>query len=245
MAGGLGILRKRRPTNATPGSSAEMTSWPRIPSTTLADRVYRAVRARVMDGQVRPGEFMREKALNEAMGVSRTPIREALSRLASEGFLEKIPHRGFRIPDEPVGSLLELYPIVAALDLLAGRLALPRLTGRDISRLREINGKLTEADARHDVQALIEFNNQFHHLFSERSGNVRLCSLLDDLRMQVARLERWYYSYGAHAEQSIRQHDEIIEAVEAEDYSRALELLEKNMYLTYESLVEDARSASP
>ena len=64
------------------------------------------------------------------MGVSRTPIREALGRLASEGFLERLPHRGFRVPEESLGNLLELYPIVASLELLAGRLALEQFTPR-------------------------------------------------------------------------------------------------------------------
>lgn len=216
-------------------------SWPRIPTTTLADQVYHAVRARILHGDLASGEFIREKDLNEAMGVSRTPIREALGRLASEGFLERIPHRGFRVPEEPVGHLLELYPIVAALDLLAGRLALPRLSDADIAQLRQINEQLGEARDQKDVQALIELNNQFHRLFSERSGNERLCNLLDDLRMQLARLERWYYSDRTHAEQSISEHAEIIEAIEKRDHARALALLESNMFLTYKSLREEVR----
>ncbi|CAN5731768.1 hypothetical protein BH23GEM3_BH23GEM3_12050 [soil metagenome] len=215
------------------------TSWPRIPSLTLADQVYRAVRGRILDGQIAPGEFIREKDLNEAMGVSRTPIREALGRLASEGFLERIPHHGFRVPEEPVSSLLELYPVVASLDLLAGRLALPMLSARDVAQLKRINGQLRAARDRKDVQELIELNNQFHHLFSERSGNQKLCSLLDELRAQLTRLERWYYSDRQHTEESISEHEAIIEAIEEEDHARALRLLENNMYLTFKSLREE------
>lgn len=218
-------------------------SWPRIRNATLSDQVYHAVRAHILDGQIAPGEFIREKKLNDAMGVSRTPIREALGRLASEGFLERIPHRGFRVPDEPLGDLLELYPVIASLDLLAGRLALPRLTADDVQRLRQINEGLGAAEEENDVPALIELNNQFHHLFSERSGNARLCGLLDDLRMQLTRLERWYYSDREHTERSIREHAEIIRAIEEGEHNRALELLESNMALTYRLLREEAQSA--
>lgn len=216
--------------------------WQRIPATTLADQVYRAVRARILEREMQPGEFIREKELNEAMGVSRTPVREALGRLASEGFLERIPHRGFRVPDEPLAGLLELYPVVASLELLAGRLAIPQLQETDVARLRSINRKLREARDNQDVGALIDLNNQFHHLFGELSGNRRLCDLLDDLRMQLNRLELWYYSDGEHTERSASEHDEIIRAIEQGEFDRALSVLENNMALTYQSLIEETRA---
>ena len=222
-----------------------LPTWSQISRRTLADGAYHAVRAQILNGRIAPGAFIREDELSEAMEVSRTPIREALGRLASEGFLERLPHRGFRVPEESVEDLLELYPVIASLDLLAGRLALPRLTSEDVARLREINDQLKEAEGRADVQALIELNNRFHHLFSERSGNHRLCGLLDDLRAQLTRLEHWYYSYGEHTQQSIRQHDEIIRAIEEEDHVRALDLLERNMALTHRSLLEESQDEEP
>jgi DNA-binding GntR family transcriptional regulator len=201
--------------------------------------VYRAVRTRILDGALPPGTFIRERDL-EAMGVSRTPIREALGRLASEGFLERVPHRGVRVPEQPVGSLLELYPIVAALELLAGQLALPRFTPADLAELEEINRQLAEARAQSDVRTRIELNNQFHRIFSERSGNGRLRELLDDLRAQLGRLELWYYSDEAHTRESIREHDQIIRALKRGERDRALALFERNMSLTYRSLVRES-----
>lgn len=215
-----------------------MTSaWPITQSRTLSDQVYHAVRARIMAGELAPGTFLREKDL-EAMGVSRTPIREALGRLASEGFLERLPHRGFRVPEESLANLLELYPIVAALELLAGRLALDRFTPDDIARLRAFNARLAEARDRGDVRAMLDLNTAFHRLISERGGNRRLALLLDDLRSQLTRLELWYYSGRERTQRSIEEHEAIIEAIERGDRARALELLERNMALTYRSLSE-------
>jgi DNA-binding GntR family transcriptional regulator len=212
--------------------------WPVAEARTLSDQVYRAVRARIMDGGLAPGTFLREKDL-ESMGVSRTPIREALGRLASEGFLERLPHRGFRVPEESLGNLLELYPIVAALELLAGRLALERFTPADVARLKAVNGRLAEARDRADVRAMLDLNTEFHRLISERGGNRRLAMLLDDLRSQLTRLELWYYSHRDRTQRSIREHEEIIAAIESGDRPRALSLLERNMSLTYRSLVDE------
>lgn len=223
-----------------PLSPRPAADWPRAAPSTLAGQVYRAVRARILDGVLAPGAFLREKDL-ETMGVSRTPIREALGRLASEGFLEHMPHRGFRVPEEPVGKLLELYPVVAALELLAGQLALPNLTAADVAYLRDVNRRLGEARGdQGDVRTRLALNTEFHRVFSERSGNGRLRDLLDDLRAQLGRLELWFYSDRAHTEESVREHDEIITALERSDHARALSVLEHNMSLTYRSLVREA-----
>ena len=212
-------------------------TWSLPAARTLSDQVYHAVRSRIMAGELAPGTFLREKDL-EAMGVSRTPIREALGRLASEGFLERLPHRGFRVPEESLANLLELYPIVASLELLAGRLALDRFTPDDIAKLRDLNARLAEARDRGDVRVMLDLNTAFHRLISERGGNRRLALLLDDLRSQLTRLELWYYSGRERTQRSIQEHEAIIEAIERGDRARALELLERNMSLTYRSLSE-------
>jgi DNA-binding GntR family transcriptional regulator len=225
----------------SPAASSNPTLVPLADRMTLSDRVYRLVRDRILDAELAPGAFIREADL-EVLGVSRTPIREALGRLASEGFLERIPHRGFRVPEEPIERLLELYPIVASLELLAGRLALSQFTPADVARLRDINRRLSEAAEPAEVRTRIDLNNDFHHVFSERSGNRRLGDLLDDLRAQLARLELWYYSSGEHTGESVREHDQIINAIESGDYAHALSVLEHNMSLTYQSLLEESAS---
>ncbi|MEX2376043.1 MAG: GntR family transcriptional regulator [Dehalococcoidia bacterium] len=217
----------------------ENTSWPKISQTTLADQVYRAIRARILDADMTPGEFVREQEVSSALGVSRTPVREALGRLASEGFLERIPHRGFRVPEQALGGLLELYPIVSSLELLAGRLSLPNVSKDDVRQLRDINRRLEQSRGEGDVRTLIELNNEFHHVFCRRSGNRRLCDMLDDMRSQINRLELWFYSQSARTEESVHEHDEMIEAIEAGDHERALAILENNMALTYKRLKED------
>jgi DNA-binding GntR family transcriptional regulator len=143
------------------------------------------------------------------------------------------------VPEESLASLLELYPIVASLELLAGRLALAHFTPGDVVRLRDTNRRLAEARDRGDVRAMLEQNTAFHRLITERGGNRRLALMLDDLRSQLTRLELWYYSGRERTQRSIQEHEEIIAAVERGDRTRALALLEQNMSLTYRSLLAE------
>ncbi|MBX6387130.1 MAG: GntR family transcriptional regulator [Microbispora sp.] len=218
--------------------------WPQIPAVTLADKVYAEIRSRILDAKFSPGEFIREQEVSTGMGVSRTPVREALSRLASEGFLERMPHRGFRVPREPLRELLDLYPIVSALEVLAGRDSFPRLDGNDLAELRRLNAELRDAMERGDSPKSIELNNQFHHRMCERSGNDRLSALLDDLRSQVTRLELWYFSYREHTELSVREHEEILAALEAKQFDLAMKVLERNWLHTHTMLLEEAGRSS-
>jgi DNA-binding GntR family transcriptional regulator len=132
---------------------------------------------------------------------------------------------------------------VASLELLAGRLALERFTAADIAELKAVNRRLAEARDRGDVGAMLAQNERFHRLISERGGNRRLALLLDDLRSQLTRLELWYYSGRDRTQRSIREHEEIIAAIEHGDRARALSLLERNMSLTYRSLVDEGAAA--
>lgn len=235
------VLHVSRNTDPMPQKDASRSEWPLIEATTLADRVYHMVRNRILHRELTPGSFIREQDVSQAMGVSRTPVREALNRLASQDFLERVPHRGFRVPDGSWESLLEVYPIVTALEVLAGTLAFPRLTPADIEQLREFNAELEEAGARGDAKREVEMNNAFHHVLSARSGNQKLNDLLDQLRSQVVLLDLWYFSLPEHTAASVREHEEIIQSIEAREFERALGAIETNYIRGRHALEEELK----
>jgi len=209
--------------------------WPSLTTSTLTDQVYGVVRDRILAGQVAPGEFVREQEVSDGVGVSRTPVREALGRLASEGFLERIPHRGFRVPEESITDLLELYPILAALEVLAGCEAFPRMEEEDLAELRRINASYAEAFEQRDFRLGIDLNDEFHHALSNRSDNDRLETMLDGLRQTVRRLETWTFT--THPRDwalSLAQHNEIIAAIEDGSFEHALEILKDNRLMTHQ-----------
>ncbi len=208
-------------------------AWPLLSSTTLTDQVYGVLRDRILSGGWEEGRFIREQDISDKLGVSRTPVREALGRLASEGFLQRIPHRGFRLPAQSATDLLDLYPILASLEVLAARQSFPQISEAEFEELRAVNRAYHAAYERADIRQGIELNNRFHHLLSEGSHNERLCEMLDELRAEVARLEVWAFSNISQWDVSIREHEEILEAVEAGDYDRALATIEENRLMTY------------
>lgn len=208
--------------------------WPDISTSTLADQVYTVLRDRIVHREIGPGAFIREQEVSQALGVSRTPVREALGRLASEGFAERIPHRGFRVPEESVDDLLELYPIVAELEVLAAKNALRRLDAGDLHMLRDVQSRFKDAVRRDDPPTGIELNRQFHHLLLRRSGNRKLSELLDDLRSRILRLELWSFAHINQREASVEQHEQILDAIEKSAFDRALELLRQNRVQVYD-----------
>jgi len=213
-------------------------AWPLLKTATLTDQVYEVLRDRILSDSMQAGDFIREQEVSSKLGVSRTPVREALGRLASEGFLKRIPHRGYQIPTQSAFDLLELYPILASLEALAGRHAFPELDSEEIAQLREINRQYEEACERQDVRAGIELNDRFHHLLSAGSNNQRLCNMLDELRSEVKRLEMWAFFNTPQWDASKCEHDQILDAVEQGDHEEALSILRRNRLTTYKDFIE-------
>lgn len=220
-------------------SVADQPTWNRVAATTLTDKVYAALRTEIASGRMGPGESIREAEIAAALGVSRTPLREACARLASECFLERMPNRGYRVPVESPKDLLNLYPIVAALEALAAETSVKLLGPDELASLRVGNLAMKAASERGDWRAMFDANNQFHHELSALCDNERLCKLLDDLRAQVARLEYWSAGHKSHRERAFAEHEEIIRAVEKGEFDSAIVLLRRHRLVTYTSFLRE------
>ncbi len=208
---------------------------------TLQDQVYISIRDLVASGKFEPGTFIREQEICNQIEVSRTPVRESLGRLASEGFLERIPQRGYRVPEITIEQLLELYPIVSALESLAGKVSFRNLTPKELDKLRRLNGCFREAVQRQNVDEMVTCNNRFHNTLVENCENRRLLKMLEDLRSQLGRLEHWFYSNSEHARESLSEHDDLIAALEKSDPRHALEIFEMNWALTLDAFKKEVQ----
>src|SRR5579883_1907008 len=208
-------------------------AWPIVASRGVSDVVYAAIRDRILRGDLAPGSVLRQEELSGAMGVSRTPVREALMRLVSDGYVERLHRRGFRVAGEPIGDLVALYPILAALERLACESALPRIDAARIRRLDQVNGRIRRAIERGDAREAITSNQEFHRLLSEPCDNARLVRLLEELSAEVMRLEIWSFSSEADREETLRNHDAILAALRAPAFDRVLTTLERDRLSAY------------
>ena len=200
--------------------------WPTVAPEAVTDRVYQAIRDRILRGGMAPGSFVRQQELSRAMGVSRTPVREALMRLVSDGYVERVHRRGFRIATQSIQDLVALYPILAALEALACTTSFPRLDRTDFVRLRRRNRELRRALHATDPTDAVRINQEFHGTLSAKCGNARLIAMLLDLGGQIGRLERWSYSNEPGRLQTLADHEAIVAALERKDFASARKALE-------------------
>jgi DNA-binding GntR family transcriptional regulator len=201
-------------------------SWRPKVAETASDRVYEAVRDRILGGRYARGEFIREHEVAEGMGTSHTPVREAFGRLASEGLLERIPHRGYRLPEQSTTDFLELVPILSWVELLAVRLSLPHLTPEDVGRLRQLNQQIMEAIVRDDALEIVRVNARFHRALASKCGNERLLELLDRLEGETLRVEFLDYARRWHRDRLIENHRQMIAALEERRFADVLTIVE-------------------
>lgn len=213
---------------------------------TLAQQVYTAVRERILSGRLAPSAVLRPGDVEQAMGVSRTPVREALQRLSSEGFLEPMHRQGFRVPDTSIDDLVALYPAVQLLEVLAFDLAVPKIRKGDLDTLEAINAEFLSAVNAGDVMAAVDSNNRFHEALASLCGNRPLCRLLEDLRLRVRRLEMLDFGEllltpsgkdgkSPRRDLWVKQHAHIVAAIQRGRYNAARELLRKNRALLLEN----------
>src|SRR3954453_22143209 len=177
----------------------------------LRDRAYAAIRDAIVDGTLAPGERLRDPELCAWLGLSRTPVREALARLESDGLVETAPQRFTRVALLDRREAQDAFPVVAALHALAAELAAPRLTHADLERMREANARFTEALQAADVDAALQADDDFHGVFVHAAANQEITRALDRLMPRIRRLERLRFG-SLSGRASVKQHKQIVGA---------------------------------
>lgn len=197
----------------------------RLDNRTLWQQVHERLREDILAGELEPGTVLTEVALAKSLGVSRGPIREALGRLASEGLVTITPRRGAIIAGLTPEEFVEAYQVREALETLAIRLAVPRLTSQERESLHELHAEMVDHAKRGEVNAFFEANAAFHRTFTEASGNGRLQEMYRGLMDQMARYLARSLALRGTLERSVAEHSAILEAVDAGDAERAARLL--------------------
>jgi DNA-binding GntR family transcriptional regulator len=176
----------------------------------LSDEVYRQVLQRVQRGDIPPGARVRDVTLATQLGVSRTPVREALLRLARDGVLENMMGRGFRVRPLDPGELREVGAILGSLESLALRLSPAPATER-LGRLRELDRKLERT--RGDVSQCLDLEDEWHRVLLEACPNRRLLDLIASLRQVPRRYLAAYMRDAGRLSLSTMPHAKILQAL--------------------------------
>jgi DNA-binding GntR family transcriptional regulator len=182
--------------------------------------VYAAVRRGILDGTYQPGERLGEVDLAHALKVSRTPVREALRRLLSDGLIETIPNQGSRVRSWDDAQLGDLFTVRALLEGSSAGLAAARTTDEDLKVLGKLCRQMEAAarpGVRQDLEKAADLDDEFHARIHDTSGNGLLPGLIRGLA-EVPLSRRAFMRYTpARLTQSMRQHREILSALTARD----------------------------
>ena len=189
----------------------------------MNDRIYAELKRRIVLLDYTPGEMLREKNLIEEFGVSRTPVRETLIRLETEGLVRIIPNQGTMVTEVSFQNLKDVFEIRSALLRLAGRLAAERVTQSEIDELRsQIDAMRRETDPR----TLMRLDMEFHEAFNRTTKNQTLVKMLGVLRNQAVRIWSFIPSTDDYYAQIPADLEKLLKALGARDAEMTTEQLE-------------------
>jgi DNA-binding GntR family transcriptional regulator len=213
-----------------------------IQRTHLHDEVLSKLRVMILRGDMAPGERVQERALCEQLGISRTPLREALKVLAASGLVELWPSRGARIAPLRADEVAETFNVVAILEREAGGLAAVRLDAARIDQLRCLHETMLAHASGHDAESLLRMDLQIHRTLVEVAGNRMLAAVHEGLAIRVERARFIVSTDPERLRQSMQEHELIMAAILARDPGRVADALYDHCLRTRDAIVAAIRS---
>ena len=179
----------------------------------LREVVYETLREAIRNGALAPGERLMEIQLAEELGVSRTPVREAIRKLELESFVVMLPRRGTYVANLSLKDINEVFEIRAALDGLAAGLAAERITEEELEQMERLLVEIADHIERHDNQKIVEVDEAFHDILYRASRNERLVGIICNLREQFTRFRSVSINYPGRLTNTLEEHKQLVEAI--------------------------------
>jgi DNA-binding GntR family transcriptional regulator len=213
----------------------------RIAQTALYLEVAERLRQRIFAHELAPGDWVDEQALAASYGISRTPLREALKVLASEGLVTLVPRRGCYVTQISEQDLDDIFPLMALLEGRCAFEATRKATASDVARLQEIHDRLEKYAADGQREAFFEANQEFHVAVHEIAANRWITQVIYDLR-KVLKLTRLHsLTLEGRLQQSLDEHRAIIEAIRSRDAEAAQAAMQKHLLAGRDALAKMAK----
>jgi DNA-binding GntR family transcriptional regulator len=175
--------------------------------------VYEELKMRILKGEIAPGQRLMEVETSEELGVSRTPVREAIKKLEKEGLVVVEPRRGTYAAQISDNDLIEILEVRESLEALAAQYAAKRMKATQKEKLKSLAEKYNKAVKDGKLTMMIKYDTEFHRILAEGSNNKTLINLIDQLRELLLRFRYLYYDNTARAEKNPAEHQRIIDAI--------------------------------
>lgn len=189
----------------------------------LRDVVFNTLRQAILTGELKPGERLMEIHLANRLGVSRTPIREAIRKLELEGLVTMIPRRGAEVAQLTEKSMSDVLEVRRAMDALCAELACERITEEELGRLRAACEKFEQIISTKDVKKIAQADVELHDIILQATGNNRLIQLVNNLSEQMYRYRFEYIKDFSQHEKLVEEHRIIYESLAGRNKEQAAE----------------------
>ncbi len=208
----------------------------------LRDVVYNTLRGAILKGELKPGERLMEIQLANKLGVSRTPVREAIHKLDQEGLVLMIPRKGAEVADITEKSLRDVLDVRKALEELAVKRACEKITKEEITELRNAGEAFETALAGKDVVEIAEADVQFHDVIYKATDNQKLISLLNNLSEQMYRYRVEYLKDERVFPRLAQEHEQIVDLIARRDPEEAAKVMCEHIDNQIKSIMESIRT---
>ena len=208
----------------------------------LREVVCETLRDAVRRGVLKPGERLMEIQLAEELGVSRTPVREAIRKLEMEGYVIMMPRRGTYIADLSIRDINEVFEIRTSLESLASALAADRITEDELEKLQRLLVQIGTHIKSGDMESIVRTDTEFHDLLYQASRNTRLVGIISNLREQLTRFRTTSMSFPGRLKATLEEHRKIVEAIAQGDEKAARKAAEHHMEKSEQTLLASMKS---
>lgn len=204
----------------------------------LRGRVFHKLREDILNGKYKEHEELKEAAIGEALGVSRTPVREAFRQLELEGLIQIVPNKGAYVTGITSKDVKDIYMIRSSLEGMCARLATEHITKEQLEEIEENVYLASFHAAKGHMEQMAELDNRFHHILYDACDSKMLQKLLQDFHQYVIRIRKKTLSTMERGMASNEEHRRIMEAIKAKDPDEAERLATLHMVNAYENIVK-------
>lgn len=206
--------------------------------TSLADQVFSQLEQQILSGVYEPGAVLSENRLSADLGVSRTPVREALARLESQGLLQTVPNRGIVVSGVTLEDAADIYEIRLRIEGMAAAKCAGQLTPEQLARLTEIVELQEFYAGKENAQRLRVLDSDFHQAIYEFCGSPVLTSILTELHHKLQRFRTLSLSRPERTALAVAEHKQILDAIAVGDAAGAQELTARHIQNAYDNILK-------